>query len=241
VRLLLSIVNKQLDTFYQTLKVQHTSAFLSKAEGNTIDMIGEIVDCVRFDGEDDDDYKYRISKQTLTMEKANETAVRLAVLSAPGVVDVIMREFTHGTGSFSVYPVFDDITDWSDEVIAQIESNLKDTKAYGVKAVVLRPKLAYVEIKGRLVFDKKTSELDRALIQNQATQAVRQYINTLLPGDTIEIFTLRNRVLSLSASIMNMEIYQFTVNGKSMLVVDQESAWNERFTESSTLNAINFA
>lgn len=240
-RLLLSKVNEKLSTFYDALQLKHTEAFLSKAKGPTLDLIGELLNCTRLPGESDEEYKYRIHQQPLSLEKANETAIRLAVLSVPGVVDVVMREFTHGTGSFSVYPILNDPYTWNAELIAQIKQKIESVKAYGTRAVVMQPRLAYVELKGRLILDGKVSDMDKVLIQNDATQAVRQYINTLKPGEVLEIRKVINLVMNVSPYIMDVEIYHFMINNKAMLPVDQESAWNERFVEAPTPHSILFS
>lgn len=239
-RLILGIVNGQLDTFYKALQVQHTQAFLSKATGDTIDLIGEIVSCQRATNELDDDYKYRISKQALTLERANETAIRLAVLSVSGVTDVIMKEYTHGTGSFSVYPVLDDPYSWNVTLLNDVQAALKEARAYGTRAVILQPRLSYVELKARILFDKKASELDRVMIQNEATQTVRTYINGLKPGEKIEIHVIKDRVGTISPYVISTDIYQFLIQNKSMLIVDQEPSWNERYIEALNKDAIAF-
>ena len=240
-RLLLSKVNEKLSTFYDALQLKHTEAFLSKATGPTLDLIGKLLNCTRLPGESDEEYKYRIHQQPLSLEKANETAIRLAVLSVPGVVDVVMREFTHGTGSFSVYPILNDPYAWNAELIAQIKQKIESVKAYGTRAVVMQPRLSYVELKGRLILDGKVSDMDKVLIQHDATQAVRQYINTLKPGEVLEIRKVINLVTNVNPYVMDVEIYHFMINNKAMLPVDQESAWNERFVEAPTPHSILFS
>lgn len=239
-RLLLSIVNKPIADFYKSLKTEHAQAFLSKAKGGNIDLIGELLNCARYVGESDDDYKYRISKQTLTLEHANETAVRLAVLSVPGVSDVIMREYSYGTGSFSVYPVLDDPFAWDVDMLNAVQAKLKEAKAYGIRSVIMQPRLSYVEMRGRLTLNKRVTEADRALISNDVTQTVRAYIAGLKPGEAISVNQINALILSVSTDIVSVEIHHFMINNRAMLVTDQEPSWNERYVEAPNSSSILF-
>lgn len=238
--LIIAKANSHVANFYQTLKIQHAQAFLSMANGGNLDKIGFLLNCQRYMREDDENYRYRISKQTLSAEKANETALRLAILSVPEVKDVVLKEYSHGTGSFSAYPIIDDPFQWNGDLEARVLEQIKTTKSYGVKAFILQPKLVPVEIKGRLFMGKDVTEIDRTLLLNQATNYVRRYISVMKPGDTIQIHDLRNQILNLSSHIQEVQIHEFKIKNKSMLIVDQQSAWNERFTEASTPNAISF-
>lgn len=241
VRLLLGIVNKHVSDFYTTLKKEHAQVFLSKASGDAVNQIGYLLNCERRTDESDEDYKYRITQQTLVLEAANETAVRLAALSVEGVVDVVTKEFTHGTGSFSVYPILNDPYDPNyDEVIREMGNALKSVKAYGVRAVVLQPKLARVELKGRMVFGRNLSDMDRKLIQDRVTQSVRRYINERMPGDMIRIGQIHRLVMDEDTSIADVEFTHFMIDGRAMLLVDQEPAWNVRYVEAEGATAISF-
>jgi len=75
-------------------------------------------------------------------------------------------------------------------------------------------------------------------MRNQATQIVRQYVNTLKPSDTLSIDTIKRSIRDISMQILDIEIYRFTIKDKPMLSVNQTSAWNERFVEAENSNAI---
>lgn len=240
-RLLLGIVNQHIGTFYQTLKKEHTQVFLSKASGETVDNIGYLLNCPRKSGEDDEAYKYRITQQTLTLERANETAVRLAALSVERVTDVVLKPFTHGAGSFSVYPILDNPYDpLYEDVLREMATALESVKAFGVRTAVLQPRLSRVELKGRITFGRNMSEMDRLLVQDRVTQSVRRYIGSLMPGDMLRINQLHRLVLDEDTSVADVEFYHFMIDGRAMLLVDQEPAWNVRYVEAEGTNAIAF-
>lgn len=237
-RLLLAKVSAKFGTFYTELKTQHVQAFLSQATGQSIDLIGELINCPRRMDETDDNYKGRIHVQKLVDEKANETAVRLAVLSVEAVKDVILRPFTHGTGSFSVYPILDNPYEWNDRLVSSIDLALKDTASFGIKSTVLQPRIAPIELRIKLLFNQKTAEIDRGLIRTRVTQLIRQKLNTFTPGAKFEIFKLINQVIQSDENILDVEVYHFMVRNRTALMVDQESMWNERFVESTVPGAV---
>jgi phage-related baseplate assembly protein len=236
-RLILSIVNEIHAEFYQTLKVSHTAHILSEATGVALDMIGQLLNCTRNEGEDDDTYRYRISKQSLSLATANETAIRLACLSVEGVKDVVMRPYTFGTGSFSVY-VVTDTPQTPDNILEEVQNVLEEFKGYGIRAQAFSPKILPVELKARILFDKKVVDLDRQMVRKQAEQAVKDYVNSRNVGETLEPKVIKDMIYNSHKDIQEVEIYHFRINNRPCLLVPQEAAWNERFVEASTPEAI---
>lgn len=234
---IIAAVNKHVADFYGVLKIQHAQAFVSKAVDAYLDSIGQMLNCPRNEGEVDDDYRYRISQQTLSAAKANETAIRLAALSVPGVKEVVLREFTHGAGSFSVYVVTDSATP-SAAILEAVDAAVEEVKTFGVRSAVFAPKKVAIQFRARLAFNPKTSEFDKNILRSQATQAVRNYIGTMQPGSTFQMSLAREMVLSISDQITGMDIYVFSINNKPALLVNQTSAWNARFIEAEIPNAI---
>lgn len=238
-RLILAEVNKHIADLYQKLEISHIQAFLSFAEGDALDGIGELVNCERQTDETDENYKYRIHQQPLSLAKANETSIRLAILSVPEVRDVILKPFSHGSGSFTAYVVTDQIH-VDEDILQNVTEQLDDMKAFGIRAEVLQPRLAPVEIRAKVLFNESLDGLERTSILDTITTTVRTHINELNPGDTLDMHTLRRSILDVDQAIIDIDIYHFTVKDKPVLVVDQVSAWNERFIEAENIQAISF-
>lgn len=237
VKLVISVLNENVSEFIKLLKQQHAQVLLGGAEGAAIDLIGAMFNCVRNDGEEDGDYKYRISKQNLTLATANETALRLAILGVEGVDNVAMRPYTHGTGSFSVYVVTRDaIVD--EETMAEVNAVIEQMKAYGVRGFAYSPVLVPVEFKARIIFDKSVLDLDQKMVRAQAQQIVRDYISQLQVGSALNPLEIRNRIYNLNTGIFDVQIYQFRVNNRPAIVTNQEAQWNERFSEAAIPDAI---
>lgn len=236
-KLMLGIQNENIEGFYDTLKTNTVQAFLSYAEGEAVDAIGVMFNCTRLPGEDEATYKLRINKQNLTLASANETAVRLAILSIEGVEDVVMRAYTHGTGSFSVYPVTNNPVP-DDDIMTAVEIKLDEMKGYGIRATAFPPVLVPVEMKARLIFDKTVQELDQRLIRSQAQQLIKDYVNTQSVGGAIVPNDLRKSIQDLNDGIFEVQFYQFRINNRPAVLVEQLAQWNERFIESSITDAI---
>lgn len=238
-RLLVSIMNKHLSTFYDTLKINHAQAFVSTAKDIFLDYIGQLLDCERLEEEanDDDAYRYRITKQIQVVASANRMAIRLAALSVEGVQDVILKRFTHGTGSFSVYVVSEDPVT-SDELLDAVQEKIDEVEAYGVRGEVFRPILKNVEMKLRLVFRNTVPDLDRKLTISQVQEELKNYINGLNTGDSIIMTDINRLATDIYDKIEEVIIFNFKINNRPVLPVDQSLAWNERFIESDKPNAL---
>lgn len=238
-RLLLTVMNRQLGEYYKTLKLNHAQAFVSKATGPFLDLIGELLDCQRepHEANEDESYRYRITKQIQIVASANRTAVRLAALSVDGVQDVMMRRFTHGTGSFSVYVITESMYT-PQETLDAVQEAIDEMEAYGVRGEVFRPIIRTVEIKARLVFHKRVADLDRKLAIAQAYDDLLHYVNGRNVGEPIVINEIQNIIHSIHEDIRDVILFDYKIDNRPVLPVNQVCAWNERFVESSRANAI---
>jgi uncharacterized phage protein gp47/JayE len=236
-RLLLAAVNNIAKDFYSTLSTAHAMSFLSTAEGEYLDKIGFMLACQRQDGESDDNYRYRISKQTLSVAAANETAIRLAALSVDGVRDVLMMPYTFGTGSGSLY-VIGQTPDVSDDTLTLVQNAVDSVKAYGSRIEVLKIKTIPLAIKMNLVFKKNTPSGEQDNTRSSVTQQIRDYINNLMPGDTFVIEKVKAMAFDTSPNVFDVGISQFSVNNRPALLVNQTAPWNARFVENPAPNSI---
>lgn len=241
-RLLLSIINKRLageKGYYETLKINHAQAFVSKAKGNFLDHIGLLLDCHRTDEEQNDDeaFRYRITKQIQIVASANYIAVRLAALSVVGVQDVQMKRFTHGTGSFSVYVITENpIT--PQDILDEVQFQVDQVEAFGVRGEVFRPIIKPIEMKVRLVFKKTVPDLDRKLAIAQCQDELKNYVNGRNVGEPLEMTEINKLLKEVHPGIEEIIVFNYKIENRPALAVDQECAWNERFLESDKPNAI---
>lgn len=238
-RIILTAINKQLDQYYKTLNINHAQAFVSKAKDRFLELIGELLDCHRLESErnDDEAYRYRITKQIQIVASSNYTAVRLAALSVDGVQDVVMKRFTHGTGSFSVYVVTEE-PDTPQDVLDAVQEAINETQAFGIRGEVFKPVIRTVQIKARIVFNKKVTDLDRRLATAQAFDELKRYVNSRTVGEPLVINDIQSLIHTIHNQIEEVIIFDYKIDNRPVLAVDQVCAWNERFIESSLIGAI---
>lgn len=236
-RILLGVINKQLDSFYEVLRENHIQAFVSKAAGPRLELIGQLVQCEKYAGESDDNYRYRICHAVLDAASANKTAVRLAALSAEGVQDIIMRPFTHGTGSFSIY-VVSELSFTPEEVLDNVRKKIEAVKGLGIRTEVYRPIVKETEVSMRVVYDKRVSESERALGLSMITEAVQRYLNGLNVGETLDFSSFERIARQTVENVKEVHVFNFKIDGRPVFNKDIIPAWNERFVEATTRNAV---
>ena len=236
-RLFLSIINKNVSTLYRVLTVNHLRAFLSTSDGAALDAIGLLLQCKRKNSESDDDYRYRISQQCLTLATSNETAIRLAALTTDGVYDVKLKPFAMGTGTFTVIIILESNVD-SDIVLKNVTNNINETVGYGIRFKVVTPTLTYVKFKYKLYLKDNVSDADAQTIRYDVQTALSDYINTLGVGEDIIIDKLTQIIMNVSDNIISNQCVDFYINNQKALYVNQSCRWFERFALSTEVDNI---
>jgi uncharacterized phage protein gp47/JayE len=227
-RTFLEVLTEELYEFYNELELSVTMGFVSSAAGRYLDMIGMLLDCSRNLGETDDEYRARITNQVYVVAGANLTAIRIKALSVEGVKDVIFKEYSHGTGSFSCY-VLTEEAQTSRATLNAVQAAVDDAKAYGVYAEVKTPVLIPVELMVRLVFSNDAGAAEKNTIRQSAIREVRNYINNLTIGETLVINELIQRIMDISTKIKDLDIYGMNVDGASRYITNASSKWDEKF------------
>lgn len=237
VRILLSIINEQVDGYYTTLKENHLQAFVSHASGPRLEAIGELLQCNRRPGEDDGNYRFRITHENRNKAAANETAIRLSALSVAGVEDAIIRPYSHGTGSFTVYliidPNFDDI-----EVINNVTDAIAEARALGIRTDVLLPFERELEVKIRIIFNKDTKEVEKAILLNQVKEQIRLELSQMTIGESLLVEKFERIARSIIPTLESVTIFDMRINNRAVLIKDYQTRWDERIVESPKHNAI---
>lgn len=231
-RLFLSVVNNRIAAAYRALTVNHIRAFLSTADGEALDMIGKLLNCQR-NGDTDENYKFKISKQCLVLASSNETAIRLAVLSVEGVADVKLKPYGMGAGTFVVIVVVDNSVTNPDGVIKAVEKQVAGTVGYGIKPRITTPTLTRVKMKFKLYIDESVSDFDAQTIRYDVQYAISQYIENLNIGEDIIIDQITQEIMNVSDSIISHQNIEFYINNEKALYVNQSCRWFERFALST--------
>lgn len=236
-RLLVNIVASLVGDTYTALKLNHYQAFLSTAEGDGLDAIGYMVNCPRIGKESDSDYRYRISQSTLTAATCNETSIRLAALSVTGVQSIVMKQYTYGSGSYSIYVV----TEYAitpDSILSNVKTAVAKVTAYGIKFDIMTPKIIDVKLGIVVAFTQTATDEDRVLLCNEVKAKTIDLMNSMNMGQSIVVKDIVNKLILVDAKIKNVYISSMKLNDIPVFITDQNLRWNQRFLASSAEGAI---
>lgn len=243
-RLFADIINKNISEFYNTLKINHVQAFVTTASGKFLEAIGVLLDCARKPQESDSDYKKRITSQCLTLAMANETAIRLAVLSIDGVLDVKMKRYSNGPGSFTIIPIVDASVD--DSILDIINETVSSISSYGEKIIVKLPELKYVKLTINLIYSTNLTDTDRQSLAIAVRENIIKYINSIPIGQPFIINQLTESIMqsdndsssNYNSNIISYSCNSFKINEEECLFINQGARWDEKYQVSIDINAI---
>lgn len=236
-KLFMNIVNKNIANLYNTLTVNHIRAFVTTADGGALDAIGVLVQCFRLRDESDDNYRYRITNQCLTLATSNETAIRLTALTVEGVTDVILKPYSMGAGSFTVIVLSDeDVT--AKGILDAVRTKLLTVHGYGIRYNVVSPTLTYVSIKQRLFLNDKLSDIEKQEIRYDVQLALTDYLSNLKIGEDIITDKITQIIMNVSENILQESNMAFYINGEKALYVNQSCRWFERFIVSKDIDNV---
>lgn len=201
-------------------------AFVSRAVGEYLDWIGDLVLCERTPGESDDNYRYRITHRLEDAATANRAAVRLACLAVDGVKDIYMVPFTHGTGSFTVYVIPEDSLK-QDDVLHSVQAAISSTAGYGIRGTASLPRYIKLAIDVRLAMSYAGGV---SAIAPQVRDAIRMHVESLGMGDPLIINALERDIMNVSPGIADVEIATLAIDGKPALIQNHSLYWDEKFS-----------
>lgn len=231
-KLFMNIVNQNIADLYNTLTVNHIRAFVTTADGAALDAIGVLVQCFRLEDETDDNFRYRIVNQCLTLATSNETAIRLTALTVDGVDDVILKPYSMGAGSFTVVVLSDDAIT-NDSILEAVRTKLLDVHGYGIRYNIVSPTLTYIKIKQRLIINSSLSDVDKQEIRYDAQLALNDYLSNLDIGEDIITDKITQILMNVSENIIEESNMEFYINNERALYVNQSCRWFERFIVST--------
>lgn len=158
--------------------------------------------------EDDEELRYRIVHAHVDSAEANETSIRLAALSIPGVVDVILREYAAGIGTFAVHIIAESPIP-NAGLLNAVQQAVDSARAFGIKALVQYPDYKGFEGTFRLRFISETSADEKVLIMQQVRIAAELYINNLGFGGEFIANELIQRIMEINDKIKDVSVVTF--------------------------------
>lgn len=180
------------------------------------------------DLESDTEYRFRLSKALTTRFGSNETSIRIAALSQPGIADVRINEFARGAGTFDVL-----LIPRGNKVTEAVKANtlraIEQVTSFGISARVKEPEYVRFKIIISLRFDRKTTESRRQVLRSQVESSVLTYMGTIPIGGQFIVNQLRAAVLDTSSDIIDLTIQEICLNGKPKVTRNIQLADDEIF------------
>lgn len=236
-RLFMNIVNKNIGDLYDTLTLNHIRAFVTTADGNALDEIGVLLQCYRLNNESDDNFRFRITAQCLTLATSNYTAVRLSILTVDGVDDCIEKEYAMGAGSFGIVIIPNPNYD-ANEVLQNVRSKVENMHGYGIRYDISLADNTPVSIKQHIVISDKLSDIEKQDLRYQVAAAITEYFNSLSVGEMIITDKITQAIMNVSPDIIQEMNEEFYINYKKALYVNQSCRWRERFVLSTEIGSV---
>lgn len=186
------------------------------------------------DTEADSNFRYRIISASLSAERANETAIRLAALSVTGVADVKIRPYARGIGSYDmiVIPVEGLATD---KMISDVQTAINSVQALGITGTAIKPGIVPVEIEIRLIFVTNTNDIDKETIRGQVKTAIEKYIVNIPIGGTFILNELRQQIMDVSTKILDHVINCYYFREEPTFLGNVSIYWDEIFYPDTTI------
>lgn len=225
---LVRALNSIIYDFYDELDRTVDYAFLSRAEGGFLDLLGELLNCERDIGESDENYRFRISNQIQVVAGGNRLSIEMQVRNIPEVKKIIFRNFTRGTGSFSAYVITSNLEEVN-SAISTVQEILDRSTSFGVKGVAESPRILEVSMLMNIVFSSTTPNASKSSIILDVKRKTKEVIDKIDMGEPLIISSLFQEIRNVHPSIFDVVIQRITVGSKPILVSNYTPYWDEKF------------
>lgn len=166
---------------YNEIEKNKNPHIFTKLEGSDIDSMGILVGCARRSNEDDRTYLYRMINWNTANQTANATAIESALTTLSYSSNVTYVPFTHGVGTATAYIIPKNLEN-SELAIQEVKDRLANIVSQGSHVEYIIPKMKSV----RLVIYMSV-ERDEANIKTNLQNKIKEYINSIAPGNKLEI------------------------------------------------------
>lgn len=213
--------------------------YISKATEEYLDLIGGLFSYPRRMQEvykengltnepiSDEMYRFELSERVHAAVAGNYASLRLALLTIPGVQDVVGKEYTHGTGSFS-FVLIPEYNYDVHELKEKMNEKIKEVKSFGIRPNVILPVDVPFDVTIQLVFHESTSEQQKSYIRSEVKTYIHRYIGTFEKGKSIIYNDFVQEVMNVHNKIMDFKIIKFYLNNEPALLMNHEIMEDER-------------
>ena len=147
------------------------------------------------DDETDENYRFRIQQQAIAGEAANYSAIRLGLLSVPGVSDAIRIEYPRGIGT----------ADWLIKAVTpDVPSRLIETAQEAIDAVqgsgtenkANSPVVIGLQLLFGITYRGTLETKDKTQIKNEVRKNIINYVNNLDIGEKLVLDQIKRVILN---------------------------------------------
>lgn len=223
----------ELPLIYDYAEETLNMGFISKAKDKYLDLIGALFSYPRrtvtvadASGNltssliDNETYRYEITQRVLVMANANETALRLILLIVPGVADVIGKEYTQGTGSFS-FTIIPEYGFTLTAIKAGVEDAVQQAKAFGVRPNIIFPIQIPMELTLRISFNESATGAEKDFFCTSLRAALFKYFGGFDKGQGFIYNDFVQQVMSISSKVVDFSVIRFYLNNQPALLTNQ--------------------
>lgn len=155
------------------------------------------------DRESDENYRYRIQKEKISSEAANETAIRLGLLVIPGVANVKKIPYSRGIGTCD-WLVSSTSVIVSQELLDLAQEVIEEKQAVGMSNVAKSPVLIGTEFSFSVTYKGALEDRQKESIKSDIRTNISNYVNNLEIGEPLILDQIVRIVLTSSDLIESM-------------------------------------
>jgi len=217
------------------------NGYISKADEEHAELIGELFNYPRrteqvYNSETNEyeevkieleTYKYELTKQVRAAVSSNEEALRLACLTIPGVQNIIGKEYTYGTGSFSFILVVQNGFD-EEEVKSQVEEAIMKTKAFGVRPGVILPEPVLLDLEISLIFQESATAIEKQEIRQRLQNYLYQYYGNFSLAQDFIYHDLVQEVMNIDQKVVDFQVVSLYLRNEPVLLTNHDIMDDER-------------
>ena len=153
--------------------------------------------------ESDANFRFRIQQQAIAGEAANFSAIRLALLSVPGVSDVVRIRYPRGIGT----------ADWLIKAVTpEVPQSLVDTcqvvidevQAEGTESLAKAPVTIGLELGFSITYRTVLDENAKTQVKNEIIRNVTTYVNSLAIAEKPVIDQIKKTILNTDNRIESL-------------------------------------
>lgn len=200
---------------YREIERVQSQAYLSTSSGNYTQLIAELLDVQRREGESESEFKLRTSNKVYSAAKGNTIAIQEAIWSVPGVASYDIVRYSRGTGSFTVY-IYPERNANQSRIIDQVRTAVSQVVSEGIRFEVKAPEETKVDISIIVQFSNNLSVVQKQDIRNSIRSRIISYINSTTTNSNIYINEIIERVMNTNSDIIDMSINSIKLNDKSV-------------------------